>query len=350
MPDSDASTRILFIGGMYRGFRLAERLIERGENVVGAFVYEEDAHESPKFADRLVSLFSANNVPVRKTRKITRNQLTDIRDRLAPDVIFCLGWRTLIPMAVLDCAPQGGIAVHDALLPRLRGFAPTNWGLVLGHDRLGATLFQLTDSVDAGDIYFQEAISPDPRESFGSVQERIAEVSVGLFDRYLDAARAGTLAPTKQCDQEATYACARSPSDGEIDWRMSSERIDCLIRALGAPAPGAFTYLRGVPLTIVEARHVERPHNFEGRIAGRIVDRDSASGAVDVLCGEGVLRILRVRTADGAEEPAASVMRSIRESLGLNHSLEIASLRTRIDRLESQLAQIQVENVVQQPR
>ena len=200
--------RILFIGGLYRGFRLAQRLIERGEDVVGAFVYEEDAHESPKFCDRLASLFAARNIWVQKTRKISCNQLSDVRDRLAPDVIFCLGWRTLIPMDILDCAPRGGIAVHDSLLPRLRGFAPTNWGLVLGHDRLGAMLFQLTNSVDAGDIYFQEAIAVDARESYGSVHQKIGDLTVDLFVRYLEAVRTGTLVAQRQSDAAATYACA----------------------------------------------------------------------------------------------------------------------------------------------
>src|SRR4029077_10624843 len=125
----------------------------------------EDEHESPKYSGQIASLYSTHGVRVQTTRKITVAQLPAIRE-LAPDVVFCLGWRTLIPMEVLDCAPSGGIAVHDSLLPRLRGFAPTNWGLVLGHDQLGATLFQLTDSVDAGDIYFQEAISPCPDESY----------------------------------------------------------------------------------------------------------------------------------------------------------------------------------------
>lgn len=132
-----------------------------GEEVVGAFVYEEDAHESSKYCDEIVSLLSGRVDFVQKVRRITVDQLPLIRDLLAPDVIFCLGWRTLIPMEVLDCAPRGAVAVHDSVLPRLRGFAPTNWGLILGHDQLGATLFQLTESVDAGDVYFQEAIAPN---------------------------------------------------------------------------------------------------------------------------------------------------------------------------------------------
>lgn len=330
--------RILFVGGLYRGYRLAQRLLERGEDVVGAFVYEEDAHEDPKYSQQIAAQFAARKVWVQTTRKITRNELSLIRDCLVPDVIFCLGWRTLIPMDVIQSAPLGGIAVHDSLLPRLRGFAPTNWGMILGYDQLGATLFQLTDSVDAGDIYFQQAIRPESDESYESIQQRIADVSVRLFEQYLDVARSGTPVGRPQNHADATYTCARSPADGEIDWHDSSTNIARLIRALGPPAPGAFTYFRGSKLTIVAADAVGNPRNYEGRIPGRMVDRDAASGWVDVLCGEGVLRIERVRTADGGEQSAASVVRSFRESLGLNPSQAIFELTERVARLEAQIS------------
>ncbi len=337
----EASMKILFIGGMYRGYRLAQRLLARGEEVVGAYVYEEDAHESPKYCGEIVSLLSAKVNFVQATRRIAIDQLPLIRDRLTPDVVFCLGWRTLIPMEVLECAPWGGIAVHDSLLPRLRGFAPSNWGLILGHGQLGATLFQLTDSVDAGDIYFQKAITPEPTESYESIQSRIAETSVELFDRFLDSARAGSLVAQKQSHTNATFTCARSPADGEIDWNTSSQSISRLIRALAPPAPSAFTYLHGSQLFIVEAYHVEQPQNYEGRIPGRVVDRAPASGTVDILCGEGILRIHRVRTSDGHDKPASAVVKSVRDSLGMNYSQEIASLRDRVERLESMLSRTQ---------
>ena len=230
---------------------------------------------------------------------------------------------------------------HHRLLPRLRGFAPSNWGLILGHDQLGATLFQLTDSVDAGNIYFQEAIAPDPTETYESIQSRIAEVSVRLFDQFLDSANAGTLIAQPQDHANTSFTCARSPVDGEIDWTMSSESIGRLVRALGSPAPPAFTYLAGSLLQIVEAHYVHEPQNYEGRIAGRIVDRNTATGTVDVLCGEGILRIHRVATSDGCEKPASSAIKSVRESLGMNHSQEISSLRDRVSHLEAMLTGIQ---------
>lgn len=329
--------RILFVGGMYRGYRLAQRLLARGEEIVGAYVFEEDAHERPKYCTEIVSLLRATVDFVEATRKLGIDQLPVVRHRLKPDVVFCLGWRTLIPMEILGCAPHGGVAVHDSLLPRLRGFAPSNWGLILGHDQLGATLFQLTDSVDAGDIYFQEAIVPEPAETYKSIQSRIADLSVRLFDQFLDAAAAGTLVARQQNHANATFTCTRSPADGEIDWSMSSDSISRLVRALAPPAPPAFTYFLGSQLHIVEAHHVQEPQNYEGRIAGRVVDRNTAAGSVDVLCGEGILRIRRVATCDGCEKSAASVIKSVRESLGMNYSQEISVLRDRVARLEAML-------------
>ncbi|HVT30038.1 MAG TPA: hypothetical protein VHE81_18620, partial [Lacipirellulaceae bacterium] len=85
--------RILFIGGLYRGWRLAQRLVGRGEELVGAFVYEEDPHESPKYSDQIVDVLSARTSDVQKSRRIKCEAIPQIR-RLAPDVIFCLGWRT----------------------------------------------------------------------------------------------------------------------------------------------------------------------------------------------------------------------------------------------------------------
>jgi methionyl-tRNA formyltransferase len=330
--------RILFVGGMYRGYRLAQRLLARGEEVVGAYVFEEDAHELSKYCTEIVSLLSPKVDFVQATRKLAIDQLPLVRDRLKPDVVFCLGWRTLIPMEVLGCAPQGGIAVHDSLLPRLRGFAPSNWGLILGHDELGATLFELTDSVDAGDIYFQEALVPEPTETYESIQSRIADLSVRLFDQFLDAAKAGALVARRQNHADATFTCARSPVDGEIDWSMSSQSISRLGRALAPPTPPAFTYFLGSQLQIVEAYRVQEPQNYEGRIPGRVVDRTPATGTVDVLCGEGILRIHRVATSDGCERLASSVIKSVRESLGMNYSQEISSLRDRVSRLESILS------------
>ena len=48
----------------------------------------------------------------------------------------------------------------------------------------------------------------------------------------------------------------------------------------------------------------------------------------------GCCAIARVRRGTEVEQPAAAVLTSVRESLGMNHSLELMNLRTRVDELE----------------
>jgi methionyl-tRNA formyltransferase len=81
----------------------------------------------------------------------------------------------------------------------------------------------------------------------------------------------------------ATYGCARTPDDGEIDWRLCTVDIDRLIWALTPPFPGAFTHLETRRLIIVRAGPVVDPANYVGRVPGRIVRRSPAEGWVDVL-------------------------------------------------------------------
>src|SRR4029079_12581932 len=88
LPTLDPSMRILFVGGMYRGYRLAQRLLERGEEVVGAYVFEEDEHERSKYCREIVSVLSAKVDFVQATRRLAIDQLPLVRDRLKPEVVF----------------------------------------------------------------------------------------------------------------------------------------------------------------------------------------------------------------------------------------------------------------------
>ena len=58
------------------------------------------------------------------------------------------------------------------------------------------------------------------------------------------------------------------------------------------------------------------------------------SGEVDVLTGDGILRLIEVQAAGGEKAPAAEVVQSIRATLGLRTS----DLLARIEALEQALS------------
>jgi len=69
-------------------------------------------------------------------------------------------------------------------------------------------------------------------------------------------------------------------------------------------------------------------------VPGRIVNVSRTEGHVDVLTGDGVLRIYEVEAAPDGRAPASAVIRSVRETLGLRP----AELLSRIDALEREIA------------
>src|SRR5205085_5985471 len=102
----------------------------------------------------------------------------------------------------------------------------------------------------------------------------------------------------------------RLPSDGEIDWSADTIAIDRLIRALSPPFPGAFTYFEGRELTISRAAPRLDAPAYDGRIPGRIVARSPDEGWVDVLTGDGVIRLIEIVPESGFACPPGELLKS----------------------------------------
>jgi methionyl-tRNA formyltransferase len=93
------------------------------------------------------------------------------------------------------------------------------------------------------------------------------------------------------------------------------------------PFPGAFSHLDGRRLTIWRAAPAAAPRRWAGRVPGRVVGRSVAGGWVDVLTGDGVLRLETVQPEGDEPRPAADVITSVRATLGLRPADVLARLR-----------------------
>jgi methionyl-tRNA formyltransferase len=306
---------ILFIGGTRRGQAVLSALIERGEPVCGVIALEQDPHEIDRCDAEVERLATQAGVPCRLARRIDRDLESWILHTLRPELILVVGWRTMLPMSVVQAPALGCLGVHDSLLPHGRGFAPTNWAIINGAEQSGVTLFHLSDGVDAGEVVDQRAIPIGPRTTAAELSEQVRAATLGLILEHLPALKMGTAPRIAQDHQRATYFCARCPEDGVIDWSASTESIDRLVRGLGHPFPGARTTHAGAELIVWEAEPVVPPPSYVGRVAGRPVSL-GADGSVDVLTGDGVLRLGRVQVPGRGAQPPAEVIGSVRATLG----------------------------------
>lgn len=307
-------TRILFIGGTRRGHELLRALFERGEDVVAAYVLAEDPHEPVRWSESIAELTAAHGVETTVCRRLDDELAAAALDRHAPDLILSVGWRTMLPMRLVHGAPLGCVGVHDSLLPRYRGFAPTNWAIINGEAESGVTLFHLSDGVDEGDVVGQVRIPITPRMTAPELYEQVVDASVAVVLDHLDGIEDGTAPRIPQDHTQATYGCARTPEDGELCWHGPTVDADRLIRGLAFPYPGAWTTIDGKRLTVWRARPVEPAPVYAGRIPGRVVGRSDAG--VDVLTADGVLRLEDVQLDGDDPRPAADVLRSVKARLG----------------------------------
>jgi methionyl-tRNA formyltransferase len=228
------------------------------------------------------------------------------------------------------------VNVHYAALPKYRGRANVNWAIINREPETAITIHVIAPGLDAGNILFQQSTGIGHDDTVADVYDVLNEIQRKVLGetvaRYLDG-----FAGVPQNESESTYGCTRIPADGEIDWSAPTERIYALIRALSPPYPGAHSYLEMRRITIVGASPVQGAHRYVGRVPGRVVGRSKTDGYVDVLTGDGILRIHQVIAAENAEVvPAAAVITSTRQTVGLRAS----DLLTRIQELEARLREL----------
>lgn len=278
--------------------------------------------------DATTTLAHEAHVPVHG--EVTIGTLRTLLDEVQPDCVVVSSFDRVLPSELLRACRF--VNVHYSPLPCYRGRANVNWAVINGEPEAAISVHQLVTDLDAGGILYQERIPIGPRTTAADLYEKLN----GIQERELGAAVSRLLAGDPGRPQDptaATYGCTRIPDDGELDWASPTEVLDRLVRGLTPPAPGAFTFLGLQRLWVDVAEPAPEAPRYEGRVPGRVVGISRAEGWADVLTGNGVLRLHRVRVEDGAAVPAADVLRSVRTTLGLRTTdlvRELLDLRARL--------------------
>jgi methionyl-tRNA formyltransferase len=119
----------------------------------------------------------------------------------------------------------------------------------------------------------------------------------------------GALTGQAQREEDATYSMWRDESDHFIDWSWSAERIKRFVDAVGWPYTGAQTRYRAQVIRVDEAEVVPEVR-FVVRQPGKVWAVHD--GAIDVVCGSGLLRIVAATGEDGRP----LLFKYLRERLG----------------------------------
>ena len=258
--------KILFIGSVSMSAAFLNELLLMRQNIIAVFTSSEPSLNSDYFDMQPIA--EKFKIPYFKTDDINSDENIQIMKKLNPDVIFCFGWSRLLKSRILSIPKMGTIGYHPAALPANRGRHPIIWALVLGLKETASTFFFINEGIDSGDIVDQENILILPEDNANSLYEKIKLSAIKQVNRFIPKLKDGTLKTIPQKSQHTNYWRKRSKKDGIIDWRMSSNTINNLIRALTKPYPGASFFYKEKEYKVWQSRieKIDSPNIEPGKV------------------------------------------------------------------------------------
>jgi len=210
-----------------------------------------------------------------------------------PDIIVVVAFGHVLPKKILEIPTLGAINIHASLLPKYRGPAPIQWAIINGEDHTGVTTMLMDKGLDTGDILLTAETAISMNDTSQTLHDRLALMGAELIQKTLAGLENGTLRPIPQNHALATYAPMLKKQDGHIDWSLSTERIERLIRGM-TPWPGAFTFLGKKPIKIFKV--LPKPLSTPA-IPGTVIA--GFSNELRVVTGDGALAIIEIQGASG---------------------------------------------------
>lgn len=305
--------KVVFMGTPDFAVGTLERIIEDGHEVA-AVVTQPD---KPKGRGRepvmppVKQTALAHGIPVLQPEKVRAPEVVEELKKIAPQVIVVVAFGQLLPQAILELPAFGCVNVHASLLPAYRGAAPIQWAVIDGLEETGVTTMQMNKGLDTGDILLQAKLALAPKETGGSLFDRLCVLGAELLSETLRGLEAGTIQPVKQDDTKSSYAKMLDKAMGNLDFTRPAEELERLVRGLN-PWPSAYTKLNGRQLKIWDCEVCESAPGIE---PGTVFAVDKQSFAV--ACGRNALRILEVQMEGKKRMDSGAFLRGVSLEKGM---------------------------------
>lgn len=169
------------------------------------------------------------------------------------DILLVASYGQILSQRVLDSAARGGVNLHGSILPRYRGAAPIQRCILAGELESGVTLMQMDKGMDTGGIIDITRTQIGSDETYGDLQDRLAEIAAALASRWLPMLLAGNYSIERQEEAKATYAPKVEKADAELSFHRPAFEEYNRFRAF-TPAPGAFVQTAAGRLRVWKAR------------------------------------------------------------------------------------------------
>lgn len=288
---------LLFIA-TEKGFTALNHMVQHGlRNRIGAVVTFSEVNVTKNWKDNILQICQQNKIPC-FLWKDAKCSIFDIIVQNKITSAATISWKYLLPMELNSHLEDELIVFHDSLLPKYRGFAPTPTAVICGENEIGVTAIYANEQVDQGDIVLQKSIRIEHDMYIDEIIKEQSKLCALMLEELTKQLETNSIIRIPQNEDEATYSVWRSPEDCHIEWDKSAENIYNLIRAVSTPYPGAFTFFDEKKIIIHSALVCAYELNFAIRECGKIWKIEG--GNPIVICGKGLLKILRATYEDGS--------------------------------------------------
>lgn len=232
-------------------------------------------------------------LPVFQPEKVSDPQVMAELEALGADLFVVVAFGQKIPDRLLAAPTYGCVNVHSSLLPKYRGAAPINAAILHGDDVTGVTTMYLGSGWDDGDIILQAEEPILPRETAGTLHDRLMVKGAELLLETVRQIAQGSAPRIPQDHSKASYAFKLKKEAAQVDFGRTAQKLDRLVRAMN-PWPVAWAQIRGETVRIWEAEPAEEGQKGQ---PGEILSL-SEQGLL-VACGSGALFLQSMQRPGG---------------------------------------------------
>ena len=211
------------------------------------------------------------------------------------DVAVVAAYGLILPQAILDAPRRGCLNVHGSLLPRWRGAAPIQRGILAGDTFGGVTIMQMEAGLDTGPMLAM-AHTRLKGKTAGDATAEIAYMGAQLMVDVLDDLDA--FPPVPQPEEGLSYAAKIDKAEARLNFAQDAEAVLRQVLAFN-PAPGAFFEHEGERYRVLEAEAVKASGE-----AGTVID-----DRLTIACAEGAIRPTLIQRAGKPAMAAADLLR-----------------------------------------
>ena len=307
--------KIIFMGTPDFAVGTLEALIEAGHEVVLAVTQPDKPKGRGKEMQYTPVKECAlkHDIPVFQPRRVREEECIEELRKYNADIMVVVAFGQILPKEILEMCTYGCVNVHASLLPKYRGSAPIQWAIIDGEEVTGVTTMQMDEGLDTGDMLLKTEVTIEPKETGGSLFDKLAQAGAKLCVETLEALQNKTVTPIPQGETTTAYAKMLDKQLGNIDWNKTAVQIERLIRGL-TPWPSAYTNWNDKVMKIWDAEVSAIDTETEDAKPGTIVKVEK--DAFYVQTGEGLLKVCELQIPGKKRMDAGAFLRGYQVKVG----------------------------------